>query len=85
MNLIPRIKVILSSFVFYLQLLAMVLMILVDELPALGPVGESAVRVIASLLVVVTVAILIIQRVTRVLPSQVGLLPPEPWKNPSSK
>lgn len=74
MNL-ARLRVILGAAVTWLVTAAAILTILIGELGGVAGIPPAVVRVLATALVVVTVAITIIRRVTVVLPAARGLLP----------
>lgn len=71
---IEKIRVILSSAVTWLTFALLVLSSVAAEVPALGPIGETASRLALQAVVWVTVAISIIRRVSPVPPNKRGIL-----------
>lgn len=73
----------LSAVVTYLALLGVIVAIVVGELANYvdDPTVAWVVRILGAVATVITVASLIIRRVTEVLPEQRGILPPPPPPN----
>lgn len=79
-NLLARVQVLLGAAVTYLVALGAILAIIVDELApfAADPAVAWVVRILGILATVVAVSVAIVRRVTPVLPTERGLLPPPP-------
>ena len=69
-----RVRVILGSAVTWLTFALLVLSSVAAEVPALGPIGETAARLVMQVAVWITVAIAIIRRVSPVPPNKRGIL-----------
>lgn len=73
---LDRIRTILGAAVTWLVTAAAILTILIGELGSIAGVPAEVVQLLGTALVIVTAAITIIRRVTPVLPTARGLLPP---------
>lgn len=80
---LARARVVLSAVVTYLALAGVVVAIVLGELANYvdEPTVAWVVRILGGVATVLTVASLIIRRVTEVLPEQRGILPPPPPPN----
>lgn len=71
-----RIRVVLSAAVTYLTVAAVVIGIFAEEIGNVFNLPDSVSNIVVGVLGAIGVAIAIIRRVTPVLPSQRGILPP---------
>lgn len=77
-DLLARVRVLAGAAVTYLVALGAILAIIVDELAPFAddPAVAWVLRILGILATVVAVSVAIVRRVTPVLPSERGLLPP---------